>query len=283
MKSSCTSRCADFRRVRFASLLFVAVATLLAQQPPAGDAVQIPPGQKAGPGGPAGPGGGAAPTYGRVMTMPPRPADDTAGFVSIFDGKTLANWDGDTTFWRAEDGAIVGESTPEKVVKANSFLIWRGGTAKNFELKVDFRLNGTNSGIQYRSVELPAVGKWVLKGYQADMDLINNYTGNIFDERGRGFLSPRGLFSRAIGGRNFKLVGSVGDPDALKGVVKINDWNSLHIIARDSVIIHVINGKVMAILIDEDPARVLEGLIGFQMHVGPPFRVEYRNILYRAL
>jgi hypothetical protein len=110
--------------------------------------------------------------------------DDSTGFVPIFDGKTLNGWDGDMTFWRAEDGKIVGETTPEKVVKVNNFLIWRGGVVKDFELKVEFKLSGTNSGIQYRSVELPEVGKWVLKGYQADMEFRNGYTGNLHEERG---------------------------------------------------------------------------------------------------
>src|SRR4051812_43032995 len=81
--------------------------------------------------------------------------DDDEGFVPIFDGKTLTGWDGDTTFWRAENGEIIGESTPEKVVKTNSFLIWRGGTGKDFELKIDFKISGTNSGIQYGSGQRP--------------------------------------------------------------------------------------------------------------------------------
>ena len=75
--------------------------------------------------------------------------DDNTGFVSIFDGKTLNGWDGDTQFWRVENGEIIGETTPENVMKQNSFLIWRGGTIKDFELKVEFRMNGTNSGIQF--------------------------------------------------------------------------------------------------------------------------------------
>jgi hypothetical protein len=122
---------------------------------------QVPPVTNAQPGGR---GGGIYPTY---------EADDNSGFVPIFDGKTLKDWDGDATFWRVENGEIVGETTAEKVVKLNNFLIWRGGTVKDFELKVEFKLSGTNSGIQYRSVELPDVGKWVLKGYQADMDFTN--------------------------------------------------------------------------------------------------------------
>ena len=127
---------------------------------------------------PAGQGRGGGGLY------PETEPDDAAGFVPIFDGKTLNGWDGDLTFWRAEGGSIVGETTPEKVVKLNNFLIWRGGTVKDFELKVEFRLSGTNSGIQYRSVEMPAIGKWVLKGYQADMDFTEGFLGNIHDERG---------------------------------------------------------------------------------------------------
>src|SRR6187200_668953 len=110
--------------------------------------------------------------------FPATEPDDTAGFVPIFDGKTLNGWDGDTTFWRVENGEIVGETTPHKVVKSNSFLIWRGGKVRDFELKVEFKLSNTNSGIQYRSTELPELGKWVLKGYQADLDIGNGYTGN---------------------------------------------------------------------------------------------------------
>src|SRR5689334_17082711 len=113
---------------------------------------------------------------------PPGP-DDTAGFVQIFDGKTLEGWDGDPTFWRVENGAIVGESTPEKVVSQNTFMIWRGGVLRDFELKVEFKMNGVNTGIQVRRMEMPTVGKWVLKGYQADADFGDRFTGNIHEER----------------------------------------------------------------------------------------------------
>src|SRR6188472_931494 len=121
-----------------------------------------------------------APQTGRGGGVYPQTeADDNTGFVSIFDGKTLNGWDGDTNFWRVENGEIVGETTPEKVMKQNSFLIWRGEKVRDFELKLEFRLNGTNSGVQYRSEELPSVGKWVLKGYQADIDFGGLYTGNV--------------------------------------------------------------------------------------------------------
>ena len=212
--------------------------------------------------------------------------DDNTGFVPIFDGKTLKDWDGDPTFWRVENGEIIGESTPDKVLKLNTFLIWRGGKVKDFELKADFKLSGTaaNSGIQYRSIELPDVGKWVLKGYQADMDITNNPTGNVHEERGRKVLAPRGMLTRLTDGPKFKTVATIGDSTLLRGVVNVEGWNTYHIIARGPVVLQIINGHLVAATIDEDSKDFIpEGLVGLQMHVGPPFKVEFRNILYRNL
>ena len=217
--------------------------------------------------------------------------DDNTGFVSIFDGKTLTGWDGDTQFWRVENGEIIGETTPEKVMKQNSFLIWRGGTVKDFELKVEFRLNGTNSGIQYRSSELPSVGKWVLKGYQADLDFTAGYLGNVHDERGRAptgeghaVLSRRGEITRAVDGPKYKVIGTIGDPTFLRGVMNINGWNQYHIIARGRVLIQLVNRQLMAVAIDEDTKNfAAEGLLGFQMHTGPPFKMEYRNVMLKTI
>lgn len=213
--------------------------------------------------------------------------DDNAGFVSIFDGKSLKDWDGDTKFWRVENGEIIGETTAENVVKVNNFLIWRGGKVRDFELKIDFKINGTNSGIQYRSAELPDVGKWVLKGDQADIEFANGYTGNIHEERGRTghvVLSRRGEVTRVSDGPKFKTLATIGDATLLKGIVNINGWNKYHIIARGPVIMQIINGQLMSVVIDEDSKNfVPEGLVGFQMHVGPPFKVQYRNILYKKL
>jgi hypothetical protein len=222
--------------------------------------------------------------------FPATQPDDNEGFVSIFDGKTLSGWDGDTNFWRVENGEIVGETTPEKVMKLNSFLIWRGSKVRDFELKLEFRLNGTNSGIQYRSEELPSVGKWVLKGYQADIDFGGLYTGNIHDERGRGpgeghaVLSRRGQVTRIVAGPKYKVVGNIGDPIMLRGVLNVNGWNRYHIIARGPVLMQLINDQLMAVAIDEDTKNFdPEGFIGLQMHVGPPFKIQYRNLMYRKI
>jgi hypothetical protein len=228
-----------------------------------------------GQGGPGAGGAGRGGGMGRGAAVP----DDTTGFTEIFDGKTLTGWEGDPGFWRAENGTIVGESTPANRVAQNSFLIWRGGTVRDFELKLDFRINGTNSGIQYRSMQMPT-GKWVLNGYQADLDFVNQFTGNTHSEgRGRFFLAQRGNIVRGTDGGGLKQVGTIDDPNSLKGSVNINGWNTYHIIARGQVILQLLNGRLMSAFIDEDTVNgAAEGLLGLQMHVGEPFKVEYRNL-----
>ena len=167
--------------------------------------------------------------------------------MPIFDGKTLTGWDGDPTFWRVENGEIVGETTPEKVVKLNNFLIWRGGTVKDFELKVEFRMSGTNSGIQYRSVELPDIGKWVLKGYQADMDFTRGVRRQ-HPRRARPVAGRRRATSCCRGAarsrasstdRSTRSVGDDRRPTLLRGVMNVNGWNQYHIIARGPVLMQL--------------------------------------------
>jgi hypothetical protein len=134
----------------------------------------------------------------------PAPLNDSNdGFVSIFNGTSLDGWDGEPRDWRVEDQEIVGEVTPATLLKQNNFLIWRGGAPANFELKAEFRIRAQgNSGINYRSVEIPAT-KWLMRGYQAD---------------------------------------------------------------------------------DDDPEhRKMSGLIGVQVHVGPPMKIEYRTFLLKTL
>lgn len=232
------------------------------------------------PGGQQGPPRGGA---NRGPGIEPLALNDATGFEPIFDGKTLTGWDGNPEAWRVENGTIIGESTAEKPLKTNTFLIWRGGQPKDFELKLEYRINSTNSGVQYRSAELPEVGKWVLKGYQADIDFQNTYTGQLYEERGRGFLALRGQMTQLQPGKK-QLIANLRGGDDLKGYIKIGDWNLLHIIARGNRLTHILNGHLMAEAVDDDPAaRAMGGLIGFQMHVGPPMKVEYRNIWLKNL
>ncbi len=226
----------------------------------------------------------AAALYAQQAPPPPPPQSypvtttDDSGFQPIFDGKTLNGWEGDPKYWRVENGAMVGEITPETIVKYNTFIIWRGGTTKDFELKVEYRITEAgNSGVNYRSVELPGV-KHVLKGYQADIDGRNRYTGQNYEERGRTFNAMRGQITRILPGKKAEVIGTVGDAGALAAFIKSGDWNEYHLIGRGNTLVHLLNGHVMSVVIDDDPEnRKLEGLLGVQVHVGPPMKVEYRN------
>ena len=221
---------------------------------------------------------------------PPRPgagfgpnaaAVEENGFVSIFDGQSLKGWDGDPDFWRVENGAIIGQTTKEHQPKQNTFIIWRGGSTGNFELRLEYKLTGFNSGIQYRSAELPDI-KYAMKGYQADIDGEQRYSGQIYEERARGFLALRGQFTYIGDDKKKGLVGSLGDN--LKDFIKGDDWNTMHIIARGNTIVQVVNGHVMSMLIDDDTAgRRMDGLLGIQCHVGPPMKIEVKNIRIKNL
>jgi hypothetical protein len=200
------------------------------------------------------------------------------GFQPIFDGRTMDGWDGDPKFWRFENGALVGETTKENQPAQNTFLIWRKGTPANFELKAEYKLTGFNSGIQYRSIELPNI-KWAMKGYQADIDGEQVYTGQIYEERGRGFLALRGQSNYISTGQKPGVVGTLGDNAELKALIKGADWNDMHIVARGNVLIQYLNGRMMSMLIDDDVTnRKMDGLIGIQVHKGPAMKIEVRNL-----
>lgn len=197
--------------------------------------------------------------------------------ISLFDG-TLNGWDGDPAYWRVEDGAIVGETKPGAMPKQNTFLIWRGGSPGDFELDAEYRLSGGNSGIQYRSSEVPGI-RWAMKGYQADIDAEQKYTGQIYEERGRGFLALRGQSAVIETGGKPMVLGTLGSDAELKSAIHAQGWNEYHIIARGNVLIQILNGRVMSMLADDDTAnRKMDGLIGIQLHAGEPMKIEVRNI-----
>jgi 3-keto-disaccharide hydrolase len=217
-------------------------------------------------------------------------ASDEAGFEPIFDGKTLKGWEGDSRYWRVEGGSLVGEVTAETALKQNSFIIWRGDVPADFELKVSYRISERgNSGINYRSTEV-AGASFALKGYQADIDgpLRNKgdlrHTGQNYEERGRTFLARRGEFARVEEGKPPTVVASLGEARELAAFIRNDDWNEYHLIARGNVLVHILNGHVMSVVVDEDAkARRMSGLIGVQVHVGPPMKVEYRNFRLKRL
>jgi hypothetical protein len=205
-------------------------------------------------------------------------ADD--GWESLFDGKTLKNWDGNPKFWSVKDGAITGQTTKENPTKGNTFIIWRGGEVGDFELKLQYKIVGGNSGIQYRSFEVKD-NKWVVGGYQGDFEAGKTYSGILYGERFRGILANRG--QKTVIGENGKptVVGSVGDSAEIQSKIKHEDWNDYLIVAKGNHFKHFINGTATIECTDEDDAARPTGILALQLHAGPPMIVQFRNILIK--
>ena len=224
------------------------------------------------------------------------------GFEQIFDGHSLADWEGDPSVWRVIDGAIVGESTKEHPV-FNTYIWRKGLEAKNFDLKLEIKCEiGGGSGIQYRSqTGIPWIRplhpgeksrnlNWMMTGPQADIWFPVNpqhaqYTGQFYSENTMlGIIAWRGEVVNSAPHSAPELIGRIGDRNAVGGFVKINDWNEYEIIARGGVFMHILNGQLMAVLVDDDPASSnnLSGKIGIELE-GAPARVSVRNIWIRKL
>lgn len=206
-------------------------------------------------------------------------------FVKIFDGSSFEGWEADSNFWTIENGAAVGQVLPGQQIRSNTFLIWKGGEPADFEFKAQYRISaGGNSGVQYRSERVKNI-PYALKGYQADIDGANTYTGQNYEERGRGFLAMRG--QKVILKANQKPVVTdstgLGSPAALKNSIK-GGWNEIHIIAKGNSMQHFINGVLMSEAIEEDTVNGRSsGLIGMQVHVAPQMKVEYKEIYLKLL
>jgi hypothetical protein len=286
----------EFRALAFALLLASTPALVLAQaqsqtqaQPPTGT-----------------PASSAQPTQHAQTSSPfrePDPIDfnDHSGYEQIFDGTDLKGWDGDPSCWRVEDGALVGESTKEKPV-TNTYIAYRGYDGKDFDLKLEIKVEiGGGSGIQYRSrTGIPwrrlRPGQpepnlnWMMTGPQADFwfpvaPRNAEWSGQFYSENTPlGIIAWRGQVVESETGKDPRLVGNIADRTPLGGYVRVNDWNEYHIIARGGTFIHILNGQLMAVLVDDDPksSNNQSGMIGVELE-GTPCKVSVRNVWLKKL
>jgi hypothetical protein len=242
-------------------------------------------------------------SFGLAALVPVASAAD-AGFKSLFNGNDLSGWDGAKEFWSVRDGAITGQTTAEKVLKANTFLVWKDGTPANFELRLKFKLtaqnpdNRANSGVQYRSKVIDAT-TFVVGGYQADIDSPFRYTGMLYEEKGRGILMTTGEKIR-IGATTMvddakkkggkrpsthvdKLPGGTSNAD-VAAAYKLGEWNEMVIIAKGNHLQHLVNGKLTADVTDTDSSLgASSGVIALQLHQGPPMTVQFKDIQLKTL
>jgi hypothetical protein len=244
-------------------------------------------------------GGGS---YGQGGFTEPEPMNfnDHRGYVTLFDGVSLKGWDGNPKFWRVEGGAIVGESTPENP-SGNTYIAYREVQAKDFTLKFEMKVEGSGgSGLQYRSKTgipwsrpIPAnvtanVGpvnlNWMMTGPQADFWPSRIYTGQFYSENTpMGIMAYRGQVVEGAGLAAKRLMGNIGDRTALGTLVKMNDWNEYTVIARGGTFIHIVNGQLMAVMIDDDPESSNNQAGIFGIEIEATTKVSVRNIWLKKL
>lgn len=200
------------------------------------------------------------------------------GFTSLFNGRDLLGWRGNPKIWSVRDGAITGQTTPNNRVSENTFLTWAGGDVKDFELRLQFRLENGNSGIYFRSKERTAMHPEPLIGCQADFSEDGRWTGVIMEYTLRGILAERGQKVVIDKDGKINVVGSVGEPAELLKHVKPKQWNDYTFSARGGKIILKINGVVMCDLEDNDPRRIPSGKLALQVHQGPDMLVQFKDI-----
>jgi hypothetical protein len=196
------------------------------------------------------------------------------GFRYVFNGKDLTDWEGDPKHWSVEDGILTGVA--DGTLKMNSFIIWRGGVVRNFEMRVQVKITkGGNSGLQYRSAQLKEVGPYVLTGYQCDVvQNRNDYNGMLYEERGRRILAHTGEKVVIDGYGQPWVEGKTG---AITNFAP-DEWHEYRVLVVGNHHQHWIDGIKTADTVDHDEiGRRLAGLIGVQVHVGPPMKVQYRH------
>jgi hypothetical protein len=250
----------------------------------------------------SGGGGGRGGGGGMAFTLPePLDFNDHEGYVPLFDGVSLKGWDGNPKFWRVEDGAIVGESTPQNP-SGNNYIVYKNVEAKDFTLKFEIKVEGTGgSGIQYRSKTglpwlaniAPAVTanvgpvnlNWMMTGPQADFWPNSPYwTGQVYSENTpMRIMAWRGQVVEAAGTGPKRLMGNIADRDALGKLVRMNDWNQYIVIARGGTLIHVLNGQVMAVLVDDDPASSNNQSGFFGIEIEATTKLYVRNMWLKKL
>ena len=268
-------------------------------------------GQQAQGAQPQAPSTPSAPPAGRGSSpfQPPEPLDygDRTGWTSLFDGRTLTGWSGNPDVWRVENGVVTAVSTAERRV-GSTHIIWMGGEPADFELKLEVKLEGDiHSGVAYRSLvdvarsagrqggaagrgrgtgpQVPSDPQWTLYGPGLDFDQDRIMAGNV-EDRGtpRREVAWRGGIVRAEPGQRPRLIGTIGDATALMKMISADGWNQVHIAARGNTLTHIINGQLMTVLIDDDPAYFRpSGRIGLQIEQYGLGRVNFREIWLKEL
>lgn len=186
--------------------------------------------------------------------------------ASLFDGRSLAGWEGDLKWWRVADGALTGGSTTEKIPR--NFFLATTRSFQNFDLRLKLKLTGDpvtgliNSGVQIRSLRVPADTE--MSGYQVDAG--DKWWGKLYDESRRN-----------------KVIAEPVDATAADAAVKKGDWNEYHIRTEGPRIRAWINGVPTVDYTEANPAIAFDGHIGIQIHGGGIALVQVKDVTLEEL
>lgn len=212
-------------------------------------------------------------------------------FVSLFNGKDLAGWDGAPGLWRVVDGCIEGGQPDGGPIDASSFLILRDGdhdaVLRNFHLRIDFWIETSNSGLQLRSTRTHGHS---VKGYQAEVSSSPFTTGFMHQEAKSG---PRPGVGESLINEAGKgiLAGHVANTKWLyaEKYYVPGQWSRYDVLCRGNHFAFFVNGFPTVEFIDRDAKtpdrknRCDDGILALQIHRGDAFRVRYRNVLLKRL
>jgi hypothetical protein len=221
-----------------------------------------------------------------VAPDPLPPLTEEAGWVSLFDGQTLAGWAAaDMSYWSVEDGAITAKSTTEKLATRNHYLVWKGAPGTDnrlgdFELKLRHRIlteKDVNGGFQFRSEMFDGDIPDDCRGYQVDNNTNTSWLARLYDEFGRHTLAWRGEHSTFLPGGEHRITPIAGHGEPAR--FSLGDWHEYHLICKGPEITLKINGRVIAQVTDQDPANFdAAGILALQLHSGPEMVVQFKDL-----
>lgn len=201
-------------------------------------------------------------------------------FISLFNGKDLSGWEGESGLWKVENGIVVGTCEGPDAFEHNTFLIWTDGVVKDFELRATMRIKGdNNSGIQYRSRRIPKFGPYAISGYQCDVHPAIQHLAMTYEEKGRGIFGLNGK-NVALDEKADRWLLSTQEPVE----ADLSEWTEFAVIARGNHLVHKVNGEITSELFDYDETgRALEGLLAIQLHRGNPHKIEIKELKLKHL
>ncbi len=201
--------------------------------------------------------------------------------IELFNGKNLDKWRGDSRIWSVENGCIVGRTTAENRVEQNTFLIFENSFS-DFELTFQYKIIGGNSGVQYRAKVIDEL-LFIVGGYQADIEAGINFSGILYEEKGRGIIANRGK-QVIIGEDGNKMIDEFAKSEEIQSKINMEQWNHYLIVANGNHLQHFINGYITIDVTDNEVnKRSSSGIIALQVHKGPAMEVFYKNIVIEPI